>query len=138
MNCKCLLTPVATTNDSRFLILSRHMSDREGLSTNIFQTGEWSKQSHVQKVLSLCDNLSEVVGVENSILVCDPHSLIAWLKCRLLPAFGTVALKKVEVRSTPGIFFSPELNANIILAGNCCFSTQKNAVGKIDPLSVRV
>ena len=138
VNCKCLLTPLATTVNSRFLILSRHISDVGEVQTSIFQTGEWSKQSNVQKIMSLCDNLSEVVVVENSILVRDPRSLLPWLKCRLLPAFGTLELKRVEMRSTLGIFFSTKREANIILAGNCCFFTQKGAVGKIDPLSVRV
>ena len=37
--------------------------------------------------MSLCDNLSEVVVVENSILVRDPRSLLPWLKCRSSPSF---------------------------------------------------
>ena len=83
----------------------------------------FSKQVNGQNIAIykklLSDNLSEAVGVENSILVCDRRSLLPWLKCRLLPAFETLQLKRVEMRPTPGIFFSPELGANIILAGNC-------------------
>ena len=138
VNCECSLTPMSTSVDSRFLILSRHIFDVGEVRTSIFQTDEWSKQSHVQKIMSLLYNLSEVVGDENCILVFYPRSFLQWIKCRLLSAFVTLELKRVEMRSTPGIFFSPEQEANIILAGNRCLSTQKGTVGKIAPLSVRV